>query len=69
MGLMQQHVEVAEAVLSQPEQLLPVLESATMLAQQKLLQDINTLDAQNTNNNDQCENNIKENLHPRLAGN
>uniref|UniRef100_A0A6A7G4Z0 DNA helicase MCM9 n=2 Tax=Hirondellea gigas TaxID=1518452 RepID=A0A6A7G4Z0_9CRUS len=61
MTLMQQHVEVAEALLSKPERLLPVLQSSVMLAQQQLLQ-------QEEQQHQQKDLSLKSNVHPRLVG-
>ena len=55
---MQEHVEVAEAVLSRPERLLPALQNATITAQEVLMQQLPG----------DCGAVVKRNVHPRLIG-
>ncbi|KAF2351466.1 MCM OB domain [Trinorchestia longiramus] len=82
MPLMQHHVEVAEALLSKPDRLLPVLCSAVVQAQRNLLQDLQVqLDKETLSEEKQAFFNthglsldslrtlsVKENVHPRLVG-
>ena len=56
---MQKHVEVAEAVLSKPERLVPVMQKALITAQEELLRQQTQLLPTMT---------VKKNLHPRLVG-
>jgi len=56
---MLKHVEVAEALISKPERMIPVLEKALVEAQEKILRE-------DGNGDDTLS--LKPHIHPRLIG-